>query len=362
MLFASVAGLTGCVTTESKVRVLVAAPVLRDPGGVARSRSPAIVVDVGADAATDAEVKAIEAAVAARLDADLAAVTPTTPQFWRAGELSVVRARIKAAPGRDQHRYLAVCRLRLTVDGDVVGDAEGETIRLVQARSLSLVELDAITAEVAENGGRIPLLDAKDVEAALVDACAAAFAALAHDVRPEDGGIDRQNGAGFSKQERRLDAEERRRRAVHRLEAPKNLTDEAAALIDLGAVGTIADAALVGRRLFHENALIRRAAESSFTMLCAGQKQLSKASTTCERPEPPPPPPPTPTASEGDGEDSDEDEDEGPIRGPTAPAPEATPTAPTAPTAPPEPATTTPATPPATPATTTDAAAPTGSP
>lgn len=317
------------MSTESKVRVVTRAGALREPalaaGLVPDVVDAAVRVDVGTEAATDDEVKAIEA----RLAAQLSSLDDALPAARRAGQLTVLRARVKASPGREQHRYLADCRLRLSIDGDVVAEVEGEAVRLVRARNLSVVELDGIKDEMMNNGGRLRLLDSDDVATAVVDACSSAFAAIATDARPADAELDRDAGDGFSAAERAAERDAQRRRALSRLEHPKNPAERAGALVDLGAVGVVADAAAVATRLHDENALVRRAAESSFTALCAGQKTLAPTSTACVRPAPPPPPPaPVPVESGADDGDADDDTG-GPMRSPDpaadpAPAPQTT--------------------------------------
>ena len=320
----------GCVTGEATVRVVTRAGALRDAVIVPASITPGLQVAVGAEAATDPELAALEQALQEQLSGLLhEATTTTTVEHGtraRGGDLSVVRARVKASPGREQHRYLADCRLRLRVDGAVVAEAEADVVRLVRARNLSLIELEAMREQVANQGGRVPLLKSDDVNAALLEACTAAFDAVAFDIRPEDESIDDVAGPGFAAQERSLDRKDQRRRTLDKLEknaavraagtAPssKSLNNMAGALIDLGSVGMLADAPLLARYLYDDDELLRRAAESSFASLCAGHATLAPKSTACVKPEPPPPPlPPAPIETTDDEED---DDDDAPIRQP----------------------------------------------
>ncbi|MDP2340430.1 MAG: hypothetical protein Q8O67_05705 [Deltaproteobacteria bacterium] len=314
------------MTTEARVRVVTRAGALRDAAVVPAGLDPGLQVAVGVEAATDAELSTLERDLEADVAARVQRGGASSSTSKRVGRLAIVRARVKASPGREQHRYVADCRLRLTVDGAVVAEAEADVVRFVRARNLSLIELEAMRAEVASNGGRVPLLQSDDVHDALLGACATAFDAVAFDIRPEDKGVDEIAGAGFSATERSLDRQDQRRRVIDKLEknAPKLSTsikaehDVAAALIDLAAVGVLADATRVAAHLYAESPLVTRAAEAAFTSLCAGQATFAPTSTACVRPEPPPPPlPPTPVTPV---EPEIEGDDEGPIRAlPAAP-------------------------------------------
>ncbi len=320
----------GCVTSESRVRVVSRAGALRGAASeslaiVPATIEPVVRVEVGADAATDAELAAIEAGVVTRLQG-LPVDKLVTAVTARVGALSVVRARVKALPGREQHRYLADCRLRLRVDGDVVAEVEGETLRMVRARNLSVVELDGIKEEMAQTG-RLTLLDADDVAEALAEACTAAYYAVVDDRRPDDADAAADKDPGDNARpadERALERHGQRRRALERLAHPKNEAELASAIIDLADVGVVDDAPLVAARLDANSALVRRAADSTFDVLCAGHKTLAPTSTACLKPTPPALPTPTPTPmptpmtpAEKDSEEADDDA--GPIRGATEP-------------------------------------------
>ncbi len=295
---------TSCVSTEARVRVVTRAGALRDAVVVPATLAPGLQVAIGREAATDSELLQLEQDLKNHISARLEVAGPTaTP---RVGRLFVVRARVRAAPGRQQHRYRADCRLRLDVDGAVVAEAEADVLRLVQARNLSLIELERLRDQMKDSGGRIPLLSSDDVHEAVLSACSAAFDAVAFDARPEDAAIDDAAGPGFSAQERSLSRKEQRRRAIDKLDrsvsatSAKAVNDVAAALIDLAAVGVLGDAPRVAAHLYDESALVRRAAEQSFAALCAGQAVLAPSSPACARPAPPPPPPPP--------EDDDDDD------------------------------------------------------
>lgn len=307
----------GCVTSETRVRVVSRAGALRDVVVVPGVPTAPVRIVAGADALTDSELVALQQALPERLQT--AVVLAGVP----VGELQAVRIRVKAAPGREQHRTVVDCRLRLKVGDDVIADVEGTTVQLVQARNLSVVELDGIVAEMAKNGGRNPLLEVEDTENAIVQACTAALNAIVDERLPADVDVDRQNGAGFAKEARRVQQADRRRRAVSRLEAellksPRRHDVVAASLVDIGDVGIVADATPVAGFLYDDNALVRRAAESAFSSLCAGHKALGVDDDACKRPPAPlpptPPPPPAamaPTPEElkrrpdGNGDDDD---------------------------------------------------------
>ncbi len=327
----------GCVTTESRVRVITRAPLLRSPADLPSSLATPIAVDVGVDAATDAELVVVADHLQQRLT--------QTASSTSAGAVTVVRAKLRAAPGREQHRYVATCRLRLQAGDDVIGEVEAETTRLVRARNLSVIELDGIKEEMVKNGGRIPLLQADDVEAALADACDAAFFAIAFDIRPEDAVVDAEHGDGFNRAERRLEREDRRRRALEKLQTAKSTDEAAGALVDLGDVGDVKDAERVAGHLYADSALVRRAAESSFTVLCAGQPKILPP---CRKPAPPDPPAEEQPKVIINVDEAAEDAE--PVRGSQTPVDPATPTPTTTDPASPTPTTTTD---PATPATTT---------
>ncbi len=337
---------SGCVTSAAKVRVIERVGGARDQIVWPERADDAVAVDVGRAAATDAELDALRvdvaAALAARVGAPDATLSLAAP---RVGVVRVVRANVKASPGREQHRYLGSCRLRVT-DGDaVIADVEGEVLRLVRAQNLSVVELAGITEAMQSNGGRMPLLAADDVRAVVVDACVAAFDAASADVRPDDNDVDRSAGVGAARAGRAAARAAARARALEKLQKQKSVADVAAALVDLGAVGDVDDAAVVGARLYDEHALVARAAAAAFRQLCAAQPRLAPAQTAaCTAPTPPPPPPPpAPVVDDANADlDGGSDDDDGPIRGaptteptsPTAPAPTPTtePAAPTTPT------------------------------
>ena len=291
----------GCVTSETRVRVVSRAGALRGVVVSANVPDAPISIVAGADVLTDAELTALQNALPKRVRDGVA----DEGQYERDdggpfGQVQAVRVRVKAAPGRERHRTVVACRLRLKVGEDVVADVEGTTVRLVQARNLSVVELDGIREEMARNGGRNPLLAAEDTENAVVEACTAALNAIIREHLPGDVEVDRANGAGFAEKARRAERADRRRRAVARLEAellksPRRHDVVAASLVDIGEAGIVADAVPVARFLHDDNSLVRRAAASAFSSLCAGHAGLGVDAATCVRPPPPAPPaPPAP--------------------------------------------------------------------
>ena len=287
-----------CTTVETKVRVVSRAGALRDVVVVPAVADAPIRIVAGPDVVTDEELALLEQQLPERLRT--AIVLAGAP----IGEIRAVRVRVSAAPGRERHRTSVDCRLRLTVGDDVVADVEGSTVQFVQARNISVVELDGIRAEMAKNGGRNPLLTLTDTEAAIIEACSAALNAIVDERLPADVNVDRENGVGSAKETRRFQRSERRRRAVERLEAelvrsPRRNDVVAAALVDIGDAGVVADAAPVARFLHDKNALVRRAATSAFQTLCAGHAALGVDKKLCAPPPPPPlPPPPPPTSVE----------------------------------------------------------------
>ena len=354
----------GCATTEARVRVLSRTGALRDRAIAPAQLTPGLRVAVGPEAATNDELALLEQQLAADLHARMASAVGVVTQ----GQLTVVKARVKASPGRERHRYLADCRLRLSIEGAVVAEAEAEVGRLVQARNLSVLELEQMRVEVERQGGRVPLLSSIEVQQVIVTACAVAFDAVAFGAQPEDQALDARAGAGFSAQQRSLARKDQRRRVIEKIEKSRTLTSApassratnnlAAALVDLGVVGALDDAPLVAAHLYDANALVRRAAEDAFRALCAGQITLAPSSRACLRPAPPPSTvlPVAPDAHRNPETEGDhEDDDGGPVRS-SEPPPPLTPAPATPPTTPTTPTTTTPTTTTTTPTTCADGA------
>ncbi|HEY1098596.1 MAG TPA: hypothetical protein VGF99_06695, partial [Myxococcota bacterium] len=281
-----------CTTTDTKVRVVSRAGGLRDVVVVPGIADMPIVIDAGPDVATDEELALLQQQLPERLKTAIVSTGTSV------GELDVVRVRVRAAPGREKHRTSVECRLRLKAGSAVVADVDATTLQLVQARNLSVVELEGIQQEMAANGGRNPLLALEDTEQAIVDACTAALHAIVDDRRPGDAETDRSSQAGAAQQARRVERSERRRRAVDRLEAavaasPRKNDVLAASLVDIGETGTTVDAPPVAKFLYDDNALVRRAATSAFSSLCAGHTALGVPASHCVKPAPPPPAPPS---------------------------------------------------------------------
>lgn len=292
---ALVATVAGCVTAETKVRVVGRAGALRDAATHPTLPTTPVRITAGSDVLNDAELAALEAALPQKLQVALASASSSSTAAPTV--VDVVRITIKAAPGREHHKRVAECRVRLKAGSDVVADVEATTQQLVQARNVSAVELAGIAEAQKQTGGRHPLLDVEHTELAIVDACSAALRALVDDTRPDDAAIDRSNGAGAAKSERRAAREHRRQQAINKLEAellrsPRRHDAVAAALVDIGEQGMVADAQPVGRFLHDDNALVRRAAQAAFSSLCAAHVALGVAPGVCT----PPPAPPTSTA------------------------------------------------------------------
>ena len=315
---------TGCATTESKVRVISRAGAVRDVRllPVVDDAVP-MQIGAGADILTDDELADLQARLPQTLKGTIAHLPGD-----RVGTLKAIRITVKGSAGRETHRFIAECRLRVRLPdgqqavapqeprqrGDVIADVEGSAIRLVQARNLSVVELRSIEADMQANGGRITLLSFEDVEAVVVDACQAALVAIVDENFPGDSD-DGTTGFEEAREARRLEREARRRRALDHLrteaarEAPR--ADRlAAALVDIGDSGHLDDAQTVGAWLYDDNALVRRAAESSFGALCAGAAVFKGTEIACARPAPPPPPPPPPTPALHDPDDPDDTDDD----------------------------------------------------
>ncbi len=288
---AAVATAAGCVTAETKVRVVSRAAALRDVAAQPTLPPTPVRITAGSDVLNDAELAALEASLPQKLQAALASSSSPSPSSSTV--VDVVRVTIKAAPGREHHKRIAECRMRLKAGTDVVADAEATTQQLVQARNVSAVELAGIAEAQKRTGGRHPLLDVEHTEAAIVDACTAALQALVDDTRPSDAAIDKSNGAGTAANERRTTRQHRRQQAIDKLEAelvrsPRRHDAVAAALVDIGELGTIADAKPVGRFLYDDNALVRRAAQAAFSSLCAGHATLGVDAALCTPPAAPP--------------------------------------------------------------------------
>jgi len=365
---------SACTTTETKVRVVGRAGTVRDVAVVPAVDERQARVVAGPEVFTDAELAGVQERLVAHLKDAVAAEdarATTDPVgitgILRSGTLSTTRLRLKASAGREQHRTVAECRVRVKVGDDVIADAEGTALRLVQARNVSALELPEIERQMRDNGGRHPLLAAEDSEAALVEACRAAVAAIVDDTRPEDVDVDAAQGRGVARAGRKEARLERHRRALLRLEqalakAPRQDDAVAAALVDIGDTGGLADAERVKAWVHDAHPLVQRAARASLSALCAGHALLPPAEGAVARCTPPPPPPPPPPAApapaDDDGAAEDDGDDDGPIRGappPEAPPPPLAPEAPPTPTTPPTP-TPTPPTPP--PMTTTSAPEP----
>lgn len=289
--------LPACVTAETRVRVVSRAGGLRDVATQPTVPVAPVRITAGSDVLNDAELAALEASLPRTLKAVATTVpVPAAAPIRSAPVLDVVRVTIKAAPGREHHKRVAACRLRLKAGNDVVADVEATTQQLVQARNVSAVELAGIAEAQRRAGGRHPFLDVQHTEQAIVEACAAALQALVDDSRPDDAAIDRSNGAGAAAAQRRAERAHRREQAIDKLEAelvrtPRRSDVVAAALIDIGEVGTINDAQPVGRFIHDDNALVRRAAQAAFASLCAGHEALGVDGALCT-----PPPAAAPTA------------------------------------------------------------------
>lgn len=338
LLVVGLASSSACTTTETKVRVIGRAGTVRDVAVVPAVDAAQAKVVAGPEVLTDAELAAVQQRLAAHLEDAVAAEdarATTDPVgltgILRAGTLTTTRLRLKASAGREQHRTFAECRVRVKVGDDVLADVEGTALRLVQARNVSALELPDIERQMLENGGRHPLLDAEDTEAALVDACRAAIAAVLDDTRPEDADVDAAQGRGVARAARKEARLERRRRALLRLEqalakSPRQDDAVAAALVDLGDAGGLPDADTV--KAFHHDGhpLVQRAAHAALRSLCAGHALLPEdegAVARCTPPAPPPAPPPVEAPPAPVGDDEDDDDGDGPVR--AAPPSDATP-------------------------------------
>jgi hypothetical protein len=321
---------SACTTTEQKVRVIGRAGTVRDVVVVPAVDDQQARVVAGPEVFTDAELAGVQQRLVTHLQDAVAAEdarATTDPVgvtgILRSGTLTTTRLRLKASAGRERHRTFAECRVRVKVGDDVLADAEGTALRLVQARNLSAIELPEIERQMRDNGGRHPLLDAEESEAALVAACRAAVAAVVDDTRPEDREVDAAQGRGVARAGRKEARLERRRRALLRLEqalskSPRQDEAVAAALVDLGDTGGLSDADTV--KVFHHDGhpLVQRAAQAALRSLCAGHTLLPADEGAIDRCTPPPPPiEPLPAAdgdADGDGDDDGDDDDDGPIR------------------------------------------------
>ena len=300
---------SACATTETKVRVVGRAGTVRDVVIVPEIDERQANIVAGPEVLTDAELAAVQGRLVAHLKDAVAAedARATTDPIGitgilRSGSMTTTRLRLKASAGREQHRMVAECRVRVKVGDDAIVDVEGSALRLVQARNVSALELPEIERQMQENGGRHPLLDAGESEAALIEACRAAVAAVVDDTRPEDVEVDAGQGRGVARVARKEARLERRRRALLRLEqalskSPRQDDAVAAALVDLGDTGGLTDADTV--KVFHHDAhpLVQRAAQAALRSLCAGHMLLPPgegAVARCTPPPSPPPPPPSP--------------------------------------------------------------------
>jgi hypothetical protein len=290
----ALAGLAGCASTETRVRVVSRAGGLRD-AAILPSEPDTPRLAIGPEVLTDEELTAVEGAIAIRLRASLhewASSPPTTDAVLRAGRVEVVRARAAVQVGRDLHRHRASCRLRVRVDEAVVADAEGEALRTTPVRNVSGLELAARAAQPSAQAGRHPLIERDEVLAAVGDACDAALRAVTFDLRPEDARTRDPRGPAKSPSAaapiRRADRLERRARALATLNGATEAKARVAALVALTEAGMVDDASLVARDLYAADARVRRSADAAFAVLCAGQPTLAPtAAAACVRPPPP---------------------------------------------------------------------------
>ena len=344
--------LGACSTIESRVRVVSRAGTVHDVVVIpALDTATPIRVVAGADVLTDAELADFQARLPALLKAslDATALSASTEPIGsigilKRGHLQVVRIRVKAAVGRQQHRILADCRLRVQHDADMLVDVEGTAVAVVQARNVSVVELDAIIDEMKHHGGRNPLLQAEDTEGAIIAACTSALAAIVDDSRPDDAVVDAGAGRGTARVGRKEARLQRRRRALDRLadevvRTPRQHEALAAALVDVGDTGGVVDAPAVGAFLYDAHPLVKKASTMAFQTLCAGHTVLPPDEDAVARCTPPSAPAPTASAEPApalevrhevragipdDGEDDDDgdddDDDDGDSAAPSAPA------------------------------------------
>ena len=345
--------LAACSTTESRVRVVSRAGTVHDVVVIpALDTATPIRVAAGADVLTDAELADFQARLPALLKAslDATAISASTDPIGstgilKSGQLQVVRIRVKAAVGRQQHRILADCRLRVQHGADVLVDVEGTAVAVVQARNVSVVELDAIIDEMKHHGGRNPLLQAEDTEGAIIDACTSALAAIVDDSRPDDAVVDAGAGRGAARVARKEARLQRRRRALDRLadevvRTPRQHEALAAALVDVGDTGGVVDAPAIGAFLYDAHPLVKKASTMAFQTLCAGHTLLPDDEDAVVRCTPPLAPAPAVVAEPAvpdavrqqvrsgipdDGDDDDDDDDDAavpPIASPvSAPVP-----------------------------------------
>ncbi len=283
---------SACTTTETKVRVISRAGPFQNSVIVPAHVDDAVRVSVGSDVLTDKELAALEARLPAILNDvvnEVAQVATTDPVgsdgVLRHGTLSIVRVKVKAAAGRERHKTMVDCRLRVrtapAMGGDVLSDVEGSALQLVQARNVSVVELAGLEQEMRDNGGRNPLLDVDDTDAAIVAACRAAIMAIVDGTYPDDAAIDEANERGVARAQRKRDRTELLRRARDRAEAalkhePRKDDALAGALVDIGVAGTVVDASVVSPHYHDAHPLVQRAARAALSSLCAGHQLLPK--------------------------------------------------------------------------------------
>jgi hypothetical protein len=342
--------LGACSTIESRVRVVSRAGTVHDVVVIpALDTATPIRVAAGADVLTDAELADFQARLPALLKAslDATALSASTDPIGsigilKRGHLQIVRIRVKAAVGRHQHRILADCRLRVQHGADMLVDVEGTAVAVVQARNVSVVELDGIIDEMKNHGGRNPLLQAEDTEEAVVAACTSALAAIVDDSRPDDAVVDAGAGRGAARVARKEARLQRRRRALERLadevvRTPRQHDALAAALVDVGDTGGVGDAPAIGAFLHDAHPLVKKASTLAFQTLCAGHTVLPPDEDAVARCTPPAAPAPTALAEpapavevrhevragipdDGEDGDDDDDDDDGDNAAPSAPA------------------------------------------
>lgn len=217
---------TSCTYADVKGRETLRLGPLRDMRPSAKDVDSVVTVDAGTDALTDAELAAVERALAPALTASFARLGGVPVGFARVGA-----CKLRAGPTDRFVVYVAKCHVSLVVDGVSAVEVASEALR----RTQNIFERKP-TARAADVE-RDPAVDARECKAVLVDALDAAARMIV------DGALPLHEGekAPLPRAQRAALARERFARAI----ASGTASDKVAALFDLRSVGMPSDAALV---------------------------------------------------------------------------------------------------------------------
>lgn len=252
----AVAAGVGCASVDVRGRETLRLGPLRGVALAPTTVAPVpVVIDAGADALSDEELATIATALPSELQHALSARASAAVAPRALGTARIDGCRLRAGPGRAHTVYEARCRVTVVVNEVVVAEVHADALRRVRARAISEDEAKAIRKLV-----RNPLLSADDGRLALVAALDAAAAILVDGRVPPSP--DAPGAAPLPRAARAGLAREHLARA-------SAATTVRAALFDLSANGTPADAPTVLPFLAHDDVAVRVAAVDALGELCA---------------------------------------------------------------------------------------------